>query len=77
MYERARESFWLPTEINVAADCLEWKTKLTDSERRVLIVVLAFFATADAVVADNLVERFAKEVPMMEAKYFYSFQAMM
>lgn len=77
MYERARESFWLPNEVNVSVDCLEWKAKLTDAERRALIVVLAFFATADAVVAVNLVERFAKEVPMMEARYFYSFQAMM
>lgn len=77
MYQRARESFWLPREINLNADVVEWTTRLTDPEKHVLSRILAFFATADGIVADNLVERFSQETRIMEAKYFYGFQIMM
>ncbi|PBK87202.1 ribonucleotide reductase, partial [Armillaria gallica] len=39
--------------------------------------VLAFFASSDAIVSENLVTRFCREVQIPEARYFYTFQAMM
>lgn len=77
MYQQARESFWLPREINLSIDAVEWATLLSESEKHVLSRILAFFATADGIVADNIVERFSKEVNILEAKYFYEFQTMM
>ena len=77
MYQQARESYWLPREINLKTDVVEWGNELTEGERHVLSRILTFFATADGIVADNLVERFCQETNILEAKYFYGFQIMM
>jgi ribonucleoside-diphosphate reductase subunit M2 len=39
--------------------------------------ILAFFATADGIVVENLALRFSNEVGAMEARMFYHFQAAM
>lgn len=39
--------------------------------------MLAFFASSDGIVNENLVERFCGEVQIPEAKCFYGFQVMM
>jgi ribonucleoside-diphosphate reductase subunit M2 len=39
--------------------------------------VLAFFAASDGIIVENLVERFAAEVQVAEARCFYGFQIMM
>lgn len=36
--------------------------------------MLAFFAASDGIVNENLVERFAQEVQVTEARCFYGFQ---
>lgn len=77
MYQQARESYWLPREINLSVDTVEWSTSLSFGEKHVLSRILAFFATADGIVADNVVLRFSQETDIMEAKYFYGFQVMM
>lgn len=77
MYQKARDSFWLPREVNLSEDIIQWNSRLTKEERHALTRILAFFATADGIVADNIVERFSAEVPFLEAKFFYGFQAMM
>ncbi|KAJ3548461.1 hypothetical protein NMY22_g1247 [Coprinellus aureogranulatus] len=77
MYQRARDSFWLPREIRLHEDVSQWATILTQTEKHLLSRILAFFATADGIVADNIVERFTQETEIMEAKFFYGFQAMM
>ena len=50
---------------------------MTEGERHALSIILAFFATPDGIVADNLVQRFSIEVDIQEAKFFYSFQCAM
>ncbi|KAF5325923.1 hypothetical protein D9611_000999 [Ephemerocybe angulata] len=77
MYTDARDAFWRPAEIDLSVDIRQWSTHLTEGERFVLTRVLAFFATADGLVAENLVERFSQDVAIFEAKYFYGFQIMM
>ena len=37
--------------------------------------ILAFFATADGIVVENLVENFCSEVQLPEMRYFYRYQA--
>lgn len=50
---------------------------MTENEQNFVLRVLAFFAASDGVVAENLVERFATEVQVPEARCFYGFQIMM
>jgi ribonucleotide reductase beta subunit family protein with ferritin-like domain len=77
MYRKARESYWLPDEINLTEDIRQWSTSLTGAERHSLSRILSFFATADGLVAENLVERFASEVTVPEIRLFYGFQIAM
>ena len=51
--------------------------KLNDNERHFVSHILAFFAAADGIVNENLVERFAQEVQIPEARFFYGFQIAM
>lgn len=48
---------WMPQEINMTADIALWKSAdgLTEDERRIVMRNLGFFATADSLVANNLV----------------------
>ena len=50
---------------------------LNDNEQHFVSHVLAFFAAADGIVNENLVERFAQEVQIPEARFFYGFQIAM
>lgn len=51
--------------------------RLTEGERHFILHVLAFFASSDGIVNENLVERFSTEVKSPEVKCFYGFQIMM
>jgi len=48
---------WMPQEVNMTADVTLWKSAdgLTEDERRIVMRNLGFFATADSLVANNLV----------------------
>ncbi len=56
-YLNACANHWMPQEINMAADVAQWKdpNALTDDERTIIKRSLGFFATADSLVANNLV----------------------
>jgi ribonucleoside-diphosphate reductase beta chain len=73
-YKRAEASFWTAEEIDLAADLIDWDTKLNDNERHFIKHVLAFFAASDGIVNENLAENFLSEVQYTEAKFFYGFQ---
>ncbi|KAI1723913.1 ribonucleotide reductase, small chain domain-containing protein [Ditylenchus destructor] len=72
-YKRAVASFWTVEEVDLAKDMADWRG-LTDPERFFITRVLAFFAASDGIVNENLVERFAQEVQVPEARCFYGFQ---
>ncbi|KAK6975092.1 ribonucleoside-diphosphate reductase [Favolaschia claudopus] len=76
MYKKAVACFWTAEELDLAHDLVHWKSSLSDNERHFITTVLAFFATADGVVNENLVQRFADEVQIPEARCFYGFQIM-
>ena len=46
-------------------------------ERHLLSIILAFFASSDGIVGENLVQQFYLEVKAPEARSFYGFQIMM
>ena len=72
-YKKAEASFWTVEEVDLETDRKDW-LRLTDNERFFIKQVLAFFASADIVVADNAFDNFWQEVPEREAKFFYGFQ---
>lgn len=73
LYKKAEASFWTAEEVDLTSDRQHWEN-LTPDERHFLGHVLAFFANADGVVAENLAARFYAEVKEPEARSFYAFQ---
>ena len=76
MYKSAEASFWTVEEVDLSRDVWQWRERLTEGERFFLGRVLAFFASADGIVNENLLLRFAGEVQVTEARAFYGFQIM-
>lgn len=76
MYKKAEASFWTAEEVDLSKDLQHWDS-LKDEERYFISHVLAFFAASDGIVNENLVERFAQEVQVTEARCFYGFQIAM
>lgn len=73
-YKQAEASFWTAEEIDLSDDRF---ADLKPDEQHFLKYVLAFFATADGIVNENLAQRFMKEVQLPEARCFYGFQIAM
>ncbi|XP_074605255.1 ribonucleoside-diphosphate reductase subunit M2 [Brevipalpus obovatus] len=72
-YKKAVASLWLVEEVDLSRDMDDWD-KLNDDERHFISYVLAFFASADGIVVENLARRFCDDVQIPEARCFYSFQ---
>jgi len=75
MYKKAEASFWTAEEVDLSTDYKDWDI-LKDSEKHFVSHVLAFFASSDGIVNENLSSRFMKEVQVPEARSFYGFQIM-
>lgn len=76
MYKKAEASFWTSEEIDLAQDKTDWES-LTENEQYFIKHILAFFASADGIVNENLASRFSVDVQIPEARAFYSFQIAM
>jgi ribonucleoside-diphosphate reductase subunit M2 len=74
MYKKAEASFWTAEEIDLASD--NWES-LKSGEQHFIKHVLAFFASSDGIVLENLAVRFMKELQIPEARSFYGFQIAM
>ena len=75
IYKKAEQSFWTAEEIDLSKDISDWN-KLSSSEQFFIKHVLAFFASSDGIVGENLVKRFYSDVQVPEARLFYGFQLM-
>jgi ribonucleoside-diphosphate reductase subunit M2 len=76
MYKKSVDSFWRPEEIDLSKDINHWKI-LNDDEKHFIKMILAFFASSDGIVLENLAVRFMSEVKLAEARAFYGFQIAM
>lgn len=75
-YKKASQAYWVAEEIRqLPNDVDDWENKLNDKQRYFIKMVLAFFASADGIVNENLLSRFATEVQYPEARQFYGLQA--
>lgn len=75
-YSKHVACFWTPEEVDLSADLKDWNNKLNDNERFYVGRILAFFASSDAIVNENLVNDFASIIDAQEVKFFYGFQQM-
>lgn len=68
---------WMPQEVNMNADIALWKNKtgLTDDERLIVKRNLGFFATADSLVANNLVLAIYRLITNPECRQYILRQA--
>ena len=73
-YKKAQASNWTAEEIDLNEDVSEWTTRLTPDERYFVSHVLAFFASSDGIVLENLATRFMTDVTIPEARCFWGFQ---
>ena len=71
---------WMPTEVSMQADIALWKqtsgpTALTDAERTMLKRNLGFFATAESLVANNIVLAVYRQLTNPECRQYLLRQA--
>lgn len=74
MYQTALSSFWRVQEVDLSRDLHDWNKTLKQVERDFIKTVLAFFASSDGIVNENLAARFYGEVKVPEARCFYAMQ---
>ena len=76
-YLAACANHWMPNEINMSADVALWKDPngLTDDERTIIKRSLGFFATADSLVANNLVLAVYRHITNPECRQYLLRQA--
>lgn len=76
-YIMACANHWMPNEINMTADIDLWRSKdgLTEQERIIIKRNLGFFATADSLVANNLVLAVYRHITNPECRQYLLRQA--
>lgn len=74
LYEEQKRSYWWSHEVVfVDKDRTDWKG-LNDNERHFIQNILAFFATSDGIVMENIVQQFMSEIQIPEARSFFTIQ---
>ncbi len=68
---------WMPNEISMAADIAQWKdpNALSEEERTIIKRSMGFFATADSLVANNLVLALYRHITNPECRQYLLRQA--
>jgi ribonucleoside-diphosphate reductase beta chain len=74
MYKDAIKNTWSVEEIDFATDVGDLQKKMTDAERHLVHRLVAFFATGDSIVANNLVLNLYKHINAPEARMYLSRQ---
>ena len=71
--KKQQACLWTAEEIDTAKDINDFN-KLSDPEQSFIKTILAFFASANSIVMDNLMEQFGAEVNAFEIKMFFVIQ---
>ena len=74
MYKAAIANTWSVEEIEFATDLQDLREKLSPAERHLIKRLVAFFATGDTIVSNNLVLNLYKHVNSPEARMYLSRQ---
>ncbi len=74
MYRAAIKNTWTVEEVDFSTDTADLKSKITPAERHMIERLVAFFATGDTIVANNLVLNLYRHVNAPEARMYLSRQ---
>ena len=74
MYRNAIKNTWTVEEVDFSTDVMDLKNKMTPSERHMINRLVAFFATGDSIVSNNLVLNLYKHINAPEARMYLSRQ---
>ncbi len=74
MYKNAIKNTWTVEEVDFSTDFNDLRTKMTDAERHLINRLVAFFATGDSIVSNNLVLNLYKHINAPEARMYLSRQ---
>ncbi len=76
-YLDALSMFWTPNEVSMAADIALWRNQngLTHQERIIFETDMGFFATADSLVANNIVLGIYRHITLPEGRQYLLCQA--
>ena len=70
-YKKAQASYWTVEEVDLSQDMRDWE-KLTAEERHFISYVLAFFASSDGIVLENLAVRFMQGKEIVQLYSFWN-----
>jgi len=74
MYRAAIKNTWTVEEVDFSTDVGDLRNKMTPAERHLVQRLVAFFATGDSIVANNLVLNLYKHINAPEARMYLSRQ---
>lgn len=74
MYRNAIKNTWTVEEVEFSLDLVDMREKLTDAEKFLIHRLVAFFATGDSIVSNNLVLNLYKHINSPEARLYLSRQ---
>jgi ribonucleoside-diphosphate reductase beta chain len=74
MYRDAIKNTWTVEEVDFATDVGDLRTKMSPAERHLVQRLVAFFATGDSIVSNNLVLNLYKHINAPEARMYLSRQ---
>jgi ribonucleoside-diphosphate reductase beta chain len=74
MYKNAIKNTWTVDEVDFSTDLVDLNSKMTESEKHLIHRLVAFFATGDSIVANNLVLNLYKHINSPEARLYLSRQ---
>ncbi len=74
MYKNGIKNTWTVEEVDFSTDLVDLKSKMTAAERHLISRLVAFFATGDSIVGNNLVLNLYKHINSPEARLYLSRQ---
>src|SRR5215469_4703228 len=74
MYKAAIKNTWTVEEVDFSTDVSDLHQRMTDAERHLVKRLVAFFATGDSIVGNNLVLNLYKHINSPEARMYLSRQ---
>lgn len=74
MYKNAIKNTWTVEEVDFSTDVMDLRSKMTEAERHLISRLVAFFATGDSIVSNNLVLNLYKHINSPEARMYLSRQ---
>jgi ribonucleoside-diphosphate reductase beta chain len=74
MYKNGIKNTWTVEEVDFSTDLVDLHSKMSESEKHLIHRLVAFFATGDSIVGNNLVLNLYKHINAPEARLYLSRQ---